>query len=323
MDFLVNDQSFHGQFPDIASFRIAIVNLMAMRQLAKRFGQEVYCHRSVAAAQITPTKIMQQVIQSFNRDERQALMRWITQQGPFWEDMRDHDEDDYLECNGKIVTDTAVGEAAFCRFHKIDRRLISMNPSDWLFSPVSVFWEKDNGNRISIDVSNYWETEQFESELKILPLPFKSWPELQRIAVPRFQNLCFSEKCFSFLHGVPFSKSVGERILILLDILDRFVLCHDENGKRSAEGQKIYQNFFTGKKGDGGRGALFTDSSDDEKRTFRNEMTFEHPLQKGQSIFCPWHGKIQTPQLRIHFSWPFQSGNSLYVPYIGPKITKR
>lgn len=80
---------------------------------------------------------------------------------------------------------------------------------------------------------------------------------------------------------------------------------------------------FTGKKGDGGRGATFTDSSDSEKSEFKKEMTFDNPLDAKRTLFCPWHGKVQTPQLRVHFSYPICADEALFVVYVGPKLTKR
>ena len=71
--------------------------------------------------------------------------------------------------------------------------------------------------------------------------------------------------------------------------------------------------------------ARFTDSSDTEKRNrrFAEAMTFNHP-ETSERVFCSWHGKIQTPQYRIHFEWPMpdHQDRKLFVAYIGPKITK-
>lgn len=71
--------------------------------------------------------------------------------------------------------------------------------------------------------------------------------------------------------------------------------------------------------------ARFTDSSDTEKRDrqFARAMTFTHP-ETGGSVFCSWHGKIQTPAYRIHFEWPMPDNQDrkLFVAFIGPKITK-
>ena len=69
-------------------------------------------------------------------------MQWLNHHGPFWEDVRQHGVNDWLEYNGTIVTDTAVGEAAYCLFHGVPRDLVSMEPSCWLTSPLSVDWRE-------------------------------------------------------------------------------------------------------------------------------------------------------------------------------------
>ena len=105
---------------------------------------------------------------------------------------------------------------------------------------------------------------------------------------------------------------------------------YDGQGGSSCNTQRIrwywrtvYRDFFTGKKGDGGRGAMFSDSSDTEKDDFASELRFRHPDRPDERLFCPWHGKVQTPQLRVHFSHPIRADVPLYVVYVGPKLTKR
>ena len=91
----------------------------------------------------------------------------------------------------------------------------------------------------------------------------------------------------------------------------------DATGARTTEGQRIYQDYFTGDN------ALFSDSSDDEKHRFREALTFPHPNERGNSLFCTWHGKVRHLTLRLHFSWPIESGEPVYVVYAGPKLTRR
>ena len=93
--------------------------------------------------------------------------------------------------------------------------------------------------------------------------------------------------------------------------------CFDDRGQRTPEGHETYRKHFTGKK------AWFSDSSDSEKADFRRDLTFSHPADAGETLFCTWHGKVKTPQLRIHFSWPVHAAEPLYVVYVGPKITRR
>ena len=79
---------------------------------------------------------MQRVVQRLSVDERRSLMLWLTRHGPFWDDLRKHDSYDWLEYQGSVVTDHAVGEAAYRALHAVPCSLISVTPSDWVFSPV-------------------------------------------------------------------------------------------------------------------------------------------------------------------------------------------
>ncbi len=119
------------------------------------------------------------------------------------------------------------------------------------------------------------------------------------------------------LEGHPFVPGAAQRIVERIDVLNRLKTCFDANGNRTVEGNQLYQDYFTGDK------AWFSDSSNKEKRNFKNEMTFRHPDRSGETLFCTMHGKVKTPQIRIHFSWPITASTPLYVVYVGYKITKK
>src|SRR5437762_1028996 len=148
---------------------------MATREIVRRFGRALHCHRNIVQAPVTPTMMMPQAVQVLKVDERRALLQWLTQQGPFWEDLRNHGPDEWLEWNGKIVTDTAVGEAAWCCLNGIERGLVSLSPSDWEFYPVPVEWVRDEANRTSVDVANHWDPTTIEIVLRAAPIPMASW----------------------------------------------------------------------------------------------------------------------------------------------------
>ena len=317
MEFLVNDLSVAGQFSDTSAFRDAINRVLSMQNIARQFGRDLFCHRNLANAQVTPYLSMPQAIQSLNRNEQRSFMQWLTRNGPFWEDTRIHGPGDFLECNGDVVTDTAVGEAAFCCFHGIDRRLVSLTPSDWEFSPIPVIWKFNADTDHHIEVDNYWEPMEFEAILRAAPVPVETWEQLESVCKERCPHLTFSADSFETLRGHPFSDGAAKRILFLLDKLEEFKCCFDDEGNRTPRGNEIFQTYFTGQE------APFTPSSDTEVKQFRKELTFRHPTVDGEVLFCSWHGKVQTPQLRIHFSWPVHADEPLYVVYVGPKITKR
>ena len=316
MDLLFNDLSIHGQFPDVAAFRGAIGRVMEIRDLARRrYGRELQCHRNVAHAPVTRDSSMPQAIQGLSKDERSTLMQWLTRSGPFWEDFRRHGDDDWLECKGEVVTDTAAGEAAYRLFHGIECGLVSMDPSSWLLSPLPVEWHDSKPTK-SIGVPNYWDADGLTAALDAAPVSLASWTDLEMAARRRCPDLTFSPNCFDPLRGHPFGTGAAQALLSLLTILQDLKNCFDERGQRTPEGNEMYRKHFTGEK------ARFSNSSDTEQAKFKRELTFPHPTDPGKPLFCPLHGKVKTPQLRIHFS-SVRAAEPLYVVYLGPKITRR
>ncbi len=318
MDLLVNDLSIHEQFYNIISFHKALSRLMNIRRVAQGFGREVHCHRKFLEVKPTPAMSIHQAVARLANDERRAVFSWLTRTGPFWDETRQHAEGEYLECKDEIVTDTAVGEAAFRMMNGMDCGLISISPSDWNYTPVDVtLRQNEELDDKKTTIKNWWCVDTFQDELQCIAPPIRSWDDLREASTTRFENLFFSENCFAPIVGTPFAKSAAYRFLRLLEILDRLARAFDANGVRTKEGHHIYQNYFTGDR------ALFSDSSDFEKKKFHQELTFFHPEDLRSSLFCTWHGKISHLTLRLHFSWPIEADKPVYIVYAGPKITKR
>lgn len=317
MRILVNDLSVHGQFENLAAFRTAIANIMNIRTVARRYGRELHCHRNFADAAVTHTQTVHQAVRALPINEQRAFMQWLGRLGPFWDDEQTHGPDDYLTCSGEIVTGTAVGEAAFCWLVSMECHLVSVVPSNWTFSPVPVTWVGEADSSETINVPNHWEVDGIEGVLQVTTPPPDSWKQVEQIARQRCPSLLFAADAFAPLEGEAFAPGAAEQVLIRLDTLHRLRLAVDDQGERTAEGDHIHQTHFVGKK------AWFTDSSTSEKNDFEADLTFPHPEPLGDWLFCPWHGKVKTPQLRIHFTWPVGPKEPLYVVYVGPKITKR
>jgi hypothetical protein len=92
----------------------------------------------------------------------------------------------------------------------------------------------------------------------------------------------------------------------------------NEDGCLDDLGLDLLQKHFVGEK------AWFSDESDENKARFKDEMTFPDPEDSSCSLRCYWHGKIKTPQYRIHFEWPVPPPfRRIKIAYIGPKIAKR
>lgn len=322
MNILLNDLSFHGQLLDIDDFKDSIAKLLAVRGVAKSYGREVYCHRSVLDSQVTQTKTMRQAVGALPKDQRLSLKFWLLKHGYSWEDLRQHPADEWLEHNGAVVTDLALGEAAWRNFKQIDCRLVSVAPSDLAYTPLPVDWVHEDGNRDVIEIFNYWDPASLQEVLGRVEVALTSWGQLIELKNSRWPLLTFAKDAFKPLDGLSFYPGAAQRILFLLDTLNKLKSCYEENGNRTQAGYEIYQNHFTGTKSNGGKGADFKDSSTTEKSDFKKQLTFKHPEKPGDELFCPWHGSVQTPQLRIHFSSPINYNEKLYIVYVGDKITK-
>ena len=251
------------------------------------------------------------LVQALPREQRRVVMLWLTRQGPFWEDDAGHDPNEYFECKGEVVTEAALAEAAYCSTIGVDRRMVSFTPSSWEYSPIKVKWKHTDTNFTPIDVKNYWDETILEADLREVEPPLQSWRELEQRCRRRFQSLNFVADCFSYLNGRPFAPGPADHIVRRLEVLDRL----QSVGRGSVEGRRLYENHFMGDR------AWFSDSSDTEKRRFRRQMTFQSPEPGGDPMFCTWHGKINHPTYRIHFTWPVPPGDKLYVVYVGYKIT--
>ena len=248
------------------------------------------------------------------------VLAWMHKAGPFWDDDRQFNEDDYFEFNGTDVTDQGLGEAARRRLVGRTANTFSFLLSAFETSPLKVQHGLSEEPLGFIDVDNNWQIEQLAVALES-SRTLNSWNDVYKEITRRFDQLIFSTTIMAKLLPIPFSKSVAERIFVLLDILNRFVLAHDANGKLSQEGKDISRNYFAGTCGD--KTPLFKPESPNHKLNFKKDLTFRDPSNNLVNLFCHWHGKIQTPQIRIHFEWPIPPGQrAIKIVYIGPKITK-
>ena len=319
MELLVNDLSLHGQFHDTQSFREAMARMMSLRNVAQQFGREIHCYRALLWAQAIRDVPMQQALGRLTESERRSAIMWLTRSGPFWDDLRTHGAGDWFECAGDVVTDSAVAEAAHKSMQNVECGLVSFRPSNWDYSPLEVTYKYDVDGLIDQHamLHNLREATELRERLRDASLTVTTWNQLRSHSVNQYQNLIFSDDCFQPLSGVPFAQSSAERIRLLLSILDRFAQAFDVEGRRTHEGQEIYENYFTGDN------ALFSDSSPTEKRKYRQELTFAHPNGSGTRLFCTWHGKERRMTLRLHYWWSGKMGEPVYVVYVGRKLTIR
>ncbi len=315
MILILNELSFEAQFPHASHFQRAMDNLLRMRQRALEHGAEVFCGQTANIAQVSQDDTLWTAVHRLPMEMRVALVRWVSQ-GPFWQNERIHKPDAWLVCRDRLVTDTGVAETAASQNLGIAANLISIRPSTWLTSPLAVLCMEDDERPLwSSYIGNYWTVADLVALLEASAPPVTNWRDVGRVA-GTYNGLCFLEGWMSGLTNQPFSRPAARQIIALLGVLNELASCRDEVGQRTAKGRELYEQYFTGSN------SWFSDSSETEKAHSSEKMTFPHPTLAGEYLFCPFHGKIRSSVLRLHFSWPARPNEPIYVAYVGPKLTK-
>jgi len=259
-----------------------------------------------------------EIVARANKPERDALFQWVMRDGPFWEDAQLHEPSECLFWNDRDVSSTGIGEAAWRLIQTgRDQEIVSLNPSSWTFSPVVVILTTEDNTEVAVDLPNVWDEAGLSAILDSATQGFDSWISVEEAVRREFLNLTISGDAFRPISQQPFVPGAARQVYVRFQILSQFRKSFDADHKLTKDGHYLYQQFFTGKKGDGGRGAMFSSEADDQ-----GNLWFDHPGKPREKLHCPWHGKIQTPQLRVHFSWPITGQDPVYVVYVGPKINK-
>ncbi len=321
MQFLLNDLSFHGQFTSTEQFRNSLQRLMAIRRVIRGNGREFFCHRQLRNAKVFGETTMPEAINSLRHEERQAWLAWIIREAPVWDSPPRHSEDDWFETPRGICTATALGESAWCIERGNRRDLVSLDPSDWLFDPVTVTRVFSEHDRRQIELRNHWSVASVTECLDSVPIVLESWENLAQFARSAFTHLWFAANAFEPLDGLPFVRSVAEQIRRHLKVLNELKQLAESEAQGGTRYRDLYDNHF---KGDN---AWFSDESATNRRDFAQQMTFANPEDPAQRLFCSWHGKPNSPgnfvPIRIHFSWPITAATPLYIVYMGRKLTMR
>ncbi|MGK9470894.1 hypothetical protein ACSST1_19315 [Pantoea agglomerans] len=313
MNILFNELSLKEDIDNPHEFYGHVKELMLARKTLLNRKIMISCHRNLVNTKFKNEKTVLEYIMNFSREEKIDFLNWITKNGPFWEEKQLHAFEDYFSCFDSKVTGSALAEAAAHIYCENNYQTFSIQPSvfgDEIIPVILKLKDKD----IDINVKNHISLDSIELENISNKKDIESWDALEEISRDEFKNLTFTEESFHPIKKMPFYKAASTSIIEKLKVLNDIKISFDSDGRFSSEGKEIYRNHFTGDK------AWFTDSSDGEKRDFSNEMKFL--IDGDERLFCTWHGKVKTPQIRIHFSYPITQKSPLYIVYVGEKITK-
>ena len=263
-------------------------------------------------------------MRSAGGDLRRQILTWVTTRGPFIEDDRLAESDDYFECLGVDVTDGGAGEAArrFKAGAHVGLYSFVGGPLDFCIDPLPVDHGLDSDRLGQYEIANCWTVQVLAENVRNSEPTVDSWRKLVEVGREQYEHLLLPDAIHenAKLAAEPFENSIAERALQLLGHLNEYMSSLGERGAPSARSNEIVRNLFTNASG---AEPLFTGESATNQKTYAAEMTFPDPENPGASIFAHWHGKIRHRFFRMHFEWPLPAGaRKLKVLYLGPKLTK-
>ena len=313
MQLHFNDLSISGQFSDARSFCDAIQPILEFRAKYPRLSERLFCSQSLSQRPATPNHTVQQaVLASHNRTFVSLILRWLAA-GPFWEEDRADNPDNYFHYAGEDVTLQGLGEAARRIILRIDAGCFSLpdGTSRFALTPLPVSHGLEEEPLGVIPVPGVWTTVELSSALTEAP---KSWAALVEEASAQFPLLWFHPDILQPLESVPFDTVAAERVVTLLTVLQAVATETKSDGSLTAYGMEIWQKHSVGET------AWFTDESDQNKIDFKSRLEFHDP-EYGGKFNATWHGKVK--RWRVHFEWPRRPNDRrIRLAYIGPKLTK-
>lgn len=314
--WILNELSLSGQFKSPQQFAEVFQSLVAARQKSELLRTLLRCTSAALDRYVCDQVTLKSAIDTVGGQLKTESIRWLANQGPFWTS----DEvavQENLFFHGNIdVTLTGLGEACRRRLTNGDAECVSFRNATPSFDQDPLILThgllEDPIGQLSIP--NWTDIEALLASCAQQPLPPTTWEACLASLAEMFPNVWFAPDLLEFLDGEPFVLYVHERAVALLRVLVEMTETRLTDGSWSDRGKELYELHFTGDK------AWFTDESDANKTKFKEALSFHD--RSGVKQLCAFHGKIKTPQYRIHFPWPPKKGEPLEIVYIGPKLTK-
>lgn len=292
--------------------------LASCRARAVTIGRTLNCSRNICARHVAHGETLLQALQKYeDKSKRRILLEWLNKAGPFWSDDRVKAEDDCFHYEAMDITDEALAEAARRNICGSETSTFSFEKGGFDSSPLIITHGLLEDPIGIVPLHNFTEKVGLERSIQAAtPLP-QSWEEMLQLAKDNFPLIYFAPECIAMLRNQPFSTYASERFMELCRVLNELVGSRTDTGAWTIQGQKLIDDHFSGGK------AWFSDESEQNKADFKKQLTFADPKRPGESVFCPFHGKVKTPQYRLHIEWPItKSMPQARVFYFGPKITR-
>ena len=242
MRWFFNDLCLTGQYSEAAIFCEVLETLIRLRERSVFVRERLFCSRRLQERPVSAGVSFREAVQrNGNRDFTRRVLGWVGQRGPFWEDEREAQDDDYFEFEGQDVTEQGLGEAA-------RRRLAARRAGTFSLLGGAFRFDRDElkvqhglaeAPLGHVSVPNVYTIERLEEAAIGATPPPRNWSELIDHCRKRFGKLIISETIEATLRPEPFSGYVCERTFELLGVLEEFVLSRDANGNHTERTKEI------------------------------------------------------------------------------------
>ncbi len=315
MDVHLNDLSLCGQFDTGGQAVSALLRIFARAQKG-RFRLMV--SRGLLSRPAVGSMPLHSIIAAARQTERSLLLNWLGKSGPFSDDEPIETADDLWWLDEDEVTDQGLGAAGRKLLVGEDAASFSLthaSSSRFEQSPLAVMQGLPGEPVWLAEVVNLWDFGELEALNSLIEIEPENWDDFISACTSRFGNLMIDERNFAAgLKKHPFNGNVVRRGFALLRVLDELAAGMGIDGALSQTALRLLEEHFQGGK------AWFSD----EKPLNEDVFIFRDNSNNGAGLYCSWHGKVKTPQFRLHFQWPVPVGQSyIKVLYFGEKLTKR
>jgi hypothetical protein len=148
----------------------------------RHYGAGLEVAHSFWGGMVQSGQTVRQAIGSLSKDQKFQILAWLNKNGPFWDRPALHDPEEYFECQGELVTKTALGEAAYLTHEGANPVVVSLPNSRYTSPTLTVTCDLGKGETIPVQVTNTFTLESVESIASSCERDFESYEDLIRWA---------------------------------------------------------------------------------------------------------------------------------------------
>ena len=323
MRFYLNDSSLQGQFQNrLSDFKNSFFQLHELLMKNKNLRKIFFIVEGLGELKLNDTITVRDLINDVNEsDTQRTIFWWIDKAGPFVDHFHLWNLKYKFVFEDLDVTNTGLGEACLQRLANYECAIYSFQAEtlDFAKSPLSVYQVQENvfKNKI-IEIKNLWKFEQLVTEATNLEPEVLTWTQMIEKARRIYPNLIIGNiEQHPNLSQSAFKVSIRDQCMKYMGFLNEIMSARNEHGTGSKNYQDLHKLYFRGDD------PIFRDESTENKRKFKNELTFKR--RNGQKYKAAWHSRKISQKFRLHFEWQNLKKNQKQIEifYFGPKITKK